>query len=153
MDIALIDPFIQAVREVVGQFGLPAEPAGGIALHDDTVTTEDVTTFIGLVGNMTGIAACSFEAATARSLASVMMMGMPVESLDAMAQSALAELTNMICGTAVIALSSVHSGIDITPPSVVVGENMLFIMGSSASASVPIDLGIGMLHLTVSLES
>lgn len=151
MDIALIEPCITAVRAVAGQFGLHAEPSGEVVLHPDTVTTEDVTAFIGFVGGLTGIVSCSYDAGTACSLASVMMMGMPVEVLDAMAQSALAEFSNMICGNAAISFSSVFPGTDITPPSVVVGEDMLFIMGSSASVTVPLDLGCGILHLTVSL--
>jgi chemotaxis protein CheX len=63
------------------------------------------------------------------------MMGrMPVESLDAMAKSALGELGNLLAASAVLKLNN-PVPIQISPPTVVLGER-LFLMISRVPSRV-----------------
>ena len=58
------------------------------------------------------------------SIASKMMMGMPVDTLDDMASSALCELSNMIMGSTATLFSTEKIAMDITPPISLHGSNL-----------------------------
>ena len=60
----------------------------------------------------------------AKAMASKMMFGMPVETLDDMASSALNELSNMIMGNTATIFSTLGILIDITPPIAVYGQDI-----------------------------
>jgi chemotaxis protein CheX len=53
-----------------------------------------------------------------------MMMGMPVETLDDMATSALCELCNMIMGSTATLFSTQQMVMDITPPMSMQGSHL-----------------------------
>ena len=51
-------------------------------------------------------------------------MGMPVETVDDMASSALCELSNMIMGSTATLFSTQKMAMDITPPIALQGNNL-----------------------------
>ena len=53
-----------------------------------------------------------------------MMMGMPVDTLDDMATSALCELCNMIMGSTATLFSTQQMVMDITPPMSMQGDHL-----------------------------
>ena len=57
-------------------------------------------------------------------IASAMMMGMKITELDEMSKSAIAESANMILGNAATILYNKGIKIEITPPSLMTGENI-----------------------------
>jgi chemotaxis protein CheX len=59
-----------------------------------------------------------------------MMMGMPVDTIDEIAISAIGEFTNMVTGNASITLSNNNLSVDTTPPSVISGKDIFFIISS-----------------------
>jgi len=152
MEEMFVDPFIQSITEIIEQFGIRTVKVGKTSIYEEMVINMDVTAFIGIVGSMTGNVAYSFSHDTAKNLASTMMMGMPVIEFDSMARSAIAELANMFTGSAVTKLSGLHPGMDITPPSVVSGDNILFMLGSVKTASVVMEMDIGKMEVHIGLE-
>lgn len=90
-------------------------------------------------GEIDGQVAFGLSPSVALKIASAMMGGFELSAFDEMSQSAVAELANMISGNACsqIASSGVH--IDITPPQVQVGEQIVPPVQELAYA-VPLEL-------------
>ena len=80
---------------------------------------------LGVTGEMSGQVCIVFDLNVAKDIASRMMMGMPVDVIDDMAKSALSELGNMIMGNAATLLSNNNLRIDITPPTLGMGNAKL----------------------------
>lgn len=83
---------------------------------------------LGLMGNLNGEVVLNIEKPTALEIVSKMMM-MPVEAIDALGQSAISELGNMIAGNTATVFANSDIIIDITPPS--------YFDGASYQSSVP----------------
>ena len=96
MDAKLINPFIDAFHTIMPQIGFTEVKRGNISLKDKTATSKGVTVLVGLTKELGGNVAYNMSEETAKFVASTMMMGMPVESMDDMAQSAISELANML---------------------------------------------------------
>lgn len=71
-------------------------------------------------------------------IASLMMGGMPIPTLDEMAKSAVAELCNMILGNAGIFLSQIGTKIDVTPPTTLTGEKIKLSMNDVLIICIPL---------------
>lgn len=77
---------------------------------------------LGLVGNLSGKVVLNLSHATALEIVSKMMM-MPVTDIDAIGQSAISELGNMIAGNAATVFASGNIIIDITTPNYCLGAD------------------------------
>lgn len=75
---------------------------------------------LGLIGALQGEVLLNIDKATALEIVSKMVM-MPVAEIDALGQSAISELGNMIAGNAATVFANNDILIDITPPSYSVG--------------------------------
>jgi chemotaxis protein CheX len=122
MDAKMINPFVDAVATVLPQLGFQSVQRGQIRLGEEFVEGRGVTVLIGLTQDVQGNLAYNFTEEAAKGIASTMMMGMPVTQMDEMAQSAISELVNMITANAATHFSSQNLLVDISPPSLVVGE-------------------------------
>ena len=98
---------------------------------------------VGVTGKIKGQVTFSISREIACKIASCMMMGMPVKELDEMSKSALAELGNMIMGNTATIFYGKGLQIDITPPSILTGDNMQFSTNGTQTVTVPIILSIG----------
>ncbi|AEX85976.1 hypothetical protein XO10_07820 [Marinitoga sp. 1135] len=87
----------------------------------------EVVVTIGFIGDLHGNIHIGLSEESARAVVSKMMMGMPVEKLDEMSLSALGELGNMISGAIAVNLEQLGYKINITPPSIMHGNNIIFI--------------------------
>ncbi|EET85637.1 CheC domain protein [Clostridium carboxidivorans P7] len=83
-----------------------------------------------------------------------MMMGMPVNELDDMAQSALSELTNMLTANASINLSEIGVNVNISTPTLLYGEDIQIKMNVDKILciqltvdDIPIDVNIALQNL------
>ncbi len=112
----------------------------------------NVIVMVGTTGELKGNAMISMNEEVAKAIASKMMMGMPVESLDDMAKSALSELGNMIMGTAATKLEGAGIKIDITPPSLMTGTNLSISSAAMDNMCIPIDTDCGHIDITISVK-
>lgn len=90
--------------------------------HKRTSIPDSIAVKLNLTGDRNGSVLIRFSEENAKKTASAMMMGMPIDELDDMALSALAELGNMIIGGASIHLSEAGINTDITPPTMLTGD-------------------------------
>lgn len=119
-----VNPFIKASQEILLQVANEETEIGEIFLRDSSFNGDNVIILIGLVGDLHGQVIFSLSQDLACEIASKMMCGMPVTKLDEISKSAVGELANMISGNAAMIFSSNQTKIDITPPTVMVGNGI-----------------------------
>lgn len=151
MDVKMINPFIDAIMRIMPQLGFLNIIKGNVSIGEQFVESKGITVIVGLTDGLRGNVAYNMSKETAMQIASKMMMGMPVVELDELAQSAISELTNMITGNAATNFEGEGLKVDISPPSLVVGEkfkarvsNSKFLVIEMIVDSLPIELNIGL---------
>jgi len=136
---------------IMPQLGFQNIVKGKLSVGDQFVESKGITILVGLTDQLRGNIAYNMTEQTAMQIASKMMMGMPVASLDDLAQSAISELTNMVTGNAATSFEKEGLRVDISPPSLVVGEQFRakvsstkFIIVEMVVDSLLIELNIGL---------
>lgn len=123
MDARIINPVIDAFREILPQLGFADIQRGNISMGTNSVESLGVTVIIGMTKALRGSVAYNMSESTAKLIASTMMGGMPVEQFDDLPQSAISELVNMVTANAAIRFEQMGLQVDISPPSLVVGAD------------------------------
>lgn len=122
MDVKFINPFIKSFTSVMPQLGFEAQK-GGVAMVD-SIVGDGLTVTVGLIGDIKGNVIYMINEVDGKKIASKMMMGMPVDELDEMAQSAISELTNMITANASTNYAEDGISVDISTPVLMTGESI-----------------------------
>lgn len=152
MDVKYILPFLEALKGVLEQFGAADIKRGNMAKNELMHVDTDITAVVGMVGQVRGNIAYSMAEDTANKIVSAMMMGMPVEELDAMGRSALGEFSNMVTGNASTLLSNSGVQVDITPPSIIFGKDVYFIISSVETLKIEMESSLGKIEVNIGLE-
>ncbi|MBP2626899.1 MAG: putative chemotaxis phosphatase, CheX [Firmicutes bacterium] len=152
LDVKMVNPFIEAIMNIMPQLGFQSITKGNLSIGDQFMTSKGVTVLVGLTGGMRGNVAYNITEDTAKKMASIMMMGMPVAEMDEMAQSAISELTNMVTGNAATNFEKYGLRVDISPPALVVGSDFKskvscnkFLVVEMIVGSLVLELNIGIL--------
>lgn len=139
---ALAKAAIETIAMVCGQ---ELQKGDAYKHHRDSIQNA-IAVKLELTGDRTGTVLIRFNEENAKKTASAMMMGMPVEDLDDMALSALAELGNMIMGGASIHLSEAGINTDITTPTLLKGDidikNTISVPISNNNMRIVLDINI-----------
>src|ERR1051325_9853507 len=107
MKVEFVNPFIQAAREVL-ESELGGETVrGNLRLQKSAFTTDEITALVGVTGKVTGMVLYSMSQDTALGIVS-RMMGQEFADFDALAQSGIAELGNVI--TALVGVTGKVTG-------------------------------------------
>lgn len=130
MDVKHINPFMDAFASVMPQLGFSNTRRGNLSAKAKEVKRTGVLVILGIVGDVKGNVVYAMDTDVAKNIASVMMMGMPVETFDEMAQSAISELTNMITANASTFFADAGIHVDISTPTLLLGDNMSVKMNS-----------------------
>jgi chemotaxis protein CheX len=126
MDVKLINPILTAFTEVLPQIGFNSIEKKDISLTGSTLEIDGVLVNIGFTGVIKGVILISMDIDSAKRFASMMMMGMALESFDALAQSAISEMSNMVCANSCTQFSKIGiTGIDISPPTLLISSKGL----------------------------
>ncbi len=152
MDIKYINPFLQALVNVLGEFGINDVTKSELKKKEKMHVDMDITSVIGLIGGTRGNVAYSFSEETAKKIASAMMMGAPVDTMDTLSRSAISELTNMVTGKACSILSENGLITDLTPPSLIFGKDIYFIISSVETICLEMNTGFGKVEINIGLE-
>lgn len=130
MDVKYVNPFIESFVSVVPQLGFSKVQKGGLSVKGKDLINTGVIIVVGIVGAIKGNVVYSMDMESAMKIASIMMMGTPVDELDEMSQSALSELANMLTASAATSFYNVGIKIDISTPTLLYGENISVNMSS-----------------------
>jgi len=153
MNIDFINPFIEASQTVLKQIASIDAKLGKVYLKESPYKSDSILILVGLTGSIRGQAIFSMSKNLAMSIASSMMFGMPVTELDEISKSAISELTNMILGNAATLLYNRGTDVEITPPSLLMGDNMTISPNKMKTVCVPLLLdNDGVIELDISIE-
>lgn len=154
MNVELINPFISAAQSVLKDMAQISTKMGKPYLKNPEYEGDIITIVVGITGAMRGQVILSLKEDIACSIASHMMMGMPVPELNDMAKSAVSELGNMILGNAATIFSTKGIVVDITPPNLVIGNNLSFSVSDSKTICVPLnnEEGETLIELNIALK-
>lgn len=152
MNIEYINPFIEASQTVLKQIASLDAKLGKVFLKTAPYKSEDIIIMVGLTGKIRGQANFSMKKGFAMKIASSMMMGMPVSEFDELSKSAISELANMIMGNAATILYNKGINVDITPPALLMGENMQITPSKMTTICVPLNVGDDVFLLDISTE-
>jgi len=153
MNVEYINPFIEASQTVLKQIAGVNAKLGKVYIKTSPYKSDSIVIIVGLTGKMRGQAIFSMSKTVAMDIASSMMGGMPVTELDEMSRSAVSEMANMILGNAATILFNRGVSIEITPPSLLMGENMQVSSDKLKIICIPLILDNGnVIEIDISVE-
>ena len=138
MNVEYINPFIEASQSVLMMMTGSKPELGQVYLRSAPFQSDNVAVIVGLTGKIRGQVVISLTLETALNVASAMMGGMKVIELDDISKSAISELGNMIMGNTATILASRGVGIEITPPSLLIGEKIVIAPAHMKTICVPL---------------
>lgn len=131
MDVRHVNPFLESFTTVMPQLGFGNIQRGNLSVKGQELTYSGVIIIVGIVGAIKGNVVYCIDMEAAKKIASTMMMGMPVDTLDEMSRSALSELTNMLTANAATSFFNAGITMDISTPTLLYGENISVKMSSN----------------------
>jgi chemotaxis protein CheX len=151
MRAEFINPFLQAATEVL-ESELSAAPARGtIGLQRSAYTSDEVTAVVAVTGELAGMVLIAMTNATARAIVSK-MMGQDFPELDALAQSGIAEIGNVITGRAAVLLSEAGFPSDLAPPMLLIGHGTMISTLDVQRLVIPLETELGKIEIQVALK-
>ena len=151
MKVAFVNPFIDAAREVLeSELGGDAN-RGNIRMHKSAYTTDEVTALVGVAGAVSGVVLYSMSEETARNMVA-RMLGQDCPEFDALAQSGIGELGNVITGRAAALLAVAGYASNITPPALVMGKNTMITTLDLNRLVFPLETEAGTMEIQVVLS-
>mgnify|MGYP000997162531 CR=1 FL=1 len=124
MDVNSINPVLAAFASILPQIGFQTVEKKGVSLGGSKLVSKGLIVNIGVMGPLKGSILIGMDLESAKKFASKMMMGMPVEELDSLAQSAISEMSNMVCANACTNFAATGlADLDISPPTLLLGKN------------------------------
>lgn len=149
MDVNHINPILNAFTNVMPQLGLADIQKKGVSLRGRLIESPGIVVIIGLIGDIKGNIIYAMSEDDAKKIASTMMMGMPVENFDELAQSAISELVNMLTANATTNFSYDNIHIDISTPTLIYGK---FTANATTDKVICIVMDVGGLTIEVNIS-
>ncbi|MFB6355942.1 MAG: chemotaxis protein CheX [bacterium] len=149
-----LNPFISAAQDVLQQF-LPEIDIelGDPSISDAPTETLGAATYIGISGELEGRVIYDMDRVTATNLASA-MNGEEIPGMNELVRSTIQELANVISGNAATNLrrEAEDKEIDITPPSMIVGDTEISDSVSRQYITVPLATNHGTIIINLAVR-
>ncbi len=152
MDAKLLNPFIQAAVEVLKAEVDTDVTRGEISMQKSSLTSDDITVLINLVGDVYGVVMYGMQKNTCLNLVSK-IMGQEFTELNSLAQSGMAELGNVISGRATIRFSETGYKSNISTPTVLTGNGIEISTLDFPRIVVPLETQFGILTVHLALRT
>jgi chemotaxis protein CheX len=149
MDVNYINPILNSFASIMPQLGLANVAKKGMSLKGRFIESPGVMIIVGIIGDIKGNVIYGLSLNDAKKIASTMMMGMPVDKFDELAQSAISELTNMLTATVATNFSNDNININISTPTLVHGE---FTANASSDKVVCVEMGVNEMTIQVNIS-
>ena len=152
MDAKLVNPFIEAFMAVMPMLGFEVPTRKNMFVKNKNAVSRGVVVMVGFTKQLRGNVVYNLTDETARFIASTMMMGMPVPEFDAMAQSAISELSNMLSANAATNLTQMGLDVDISTPNLTIVEGFSVKISDSKYLVVEMDLQGHSVEIAISVD-
>lgn len=152
MRVQFVNPFVTAACDVLATEIGTSPSRGALVIEQNPYTTEDVTAVIGMSGAARGSVYVSMSQETALLIVGK-MMGHEIAVMDELAQSGIAELTNVVVGTASISLADLGYPAQISPPLMLIGAGARITSFDLMRVVVPLTTAFGIVKIHVALRT
>lgn len=149
MDVKHINPVIESFINIMPQLGLTEVTKENVSLKENYIESPGVVIIIGLIGDVKGNIIYGITIEDAKKIASTMMIGMPVDDLNEMAQSALSELVNMLTANVATNFSKENITVDISTPTLIKGT---FTANASTDKVICVTMNINGLKIDANIS-
>ncbi len=149
MDVNYINPFLVAVKNVFETMIDIPFSLGTPAVKKDTEPSFDVSSIIGLSGDVTGCVVVNLSKDIALELASS-LLGEEMQEIDEDCTDAIGEVANMIAGNAKTDFPSGNNSISV--PSVVIGKHKVTYPSGIPIITIPCDTDAGQLVIDIAIK-
>lgn len=149
MDVNHINPVLKSFTNVLPQLGMTNIQKKGVSLKGKVIESPGVVITIGLFGDLKGNIIYGMTEDNAKSIASKMMMGMPVDDFNELAQSAISELINMLTANTATNFSENNIIIDISTPTLMYGD---FTATASSDQVLCVKMGVDEYDIDVNIS-
>lgn len=146
-----VNPFVTSAFQVLQTETKGPVSQGAVTVAETPLVSDEVTVLIGVVGRAQGLVLYGMAEATALGIVSA-MVGEPMATFDGLAESAIAELGNVITGLASGELEQAGYPCKIAPPSVVTGKDTSISTLSIKRLVIPLETAMGPITVHVALR-
>ena len=151
MRVEYINPFVEAAFNILKEVLQSDISRGELYLKATSQPVLGVAAIIGLSGDVEGRVLLDMSLDTAQSIATTMNSD-ELDGFDELAKATIAELANMITGQAVTKLHDLGYNFDLSPPSLITGDNMVVTDSGVEALIVPLQLPQGNLEINVAVR-
>lgn len=151
MKIEFLNPFISAAAEVLEKDAGTQVTRGKVALVKGLFVSDDVTVLINLVGQVQGTVLYSLAYGAAKALVS-QILGQEFPEFNELAQSGIAELTNVITGLSSTNLARAGYASIISVPMLIIGKGSRISTLAGERLVVPLETQFGSFGLDLALR-
>ncbi len=149
--VSIVGPIVEAAARVLRQMCRQNVAKGRIYRIRSQRTSGEVSAVIAVTGGIAGLVTYSMSRETAIAIAEA-MIGEPCAELDELAQSAIAELANIVTGQAGTALQRAGIQNDMSPPLLLMGKDMSFSTFNLTRLVVPLVLDCGEFNIDMGIK-
>ncbi len=150
IDVKYINPFIKAVHNLFETMIEVPFKLGKPALKKNKEAPHEISSIIGLSGDVTGCVVISLSKEVALELVGA-LLGEPVSELDEDSTDAIGEIANMIAGNAKTDFPEGNNSISV--PSVVVGKHQVSYPSGLPIITIPCKTEKGQMVIEVALKA
>jgi chemotaxis protein CheX len=149
--VELINPFVKAAIDVLrSELGKDVE-RGKLRLETGGNASHDIAVLIGMTGDCKGFVLYGMNLDTGKGIVGK-MMGQECDEFDELARSGIAEIGNVITGGASRGLSETGYHCNITPPTLIVGQNTSIATLDIPRVALPIKTICGEIEIHLALK-
>jgi chemotaxis protein CheX len=147
----LINPFLESAYNFLKNELSTEVTRGQLRLEESRATSGEVNVAIGVTGDAEGIVIYSMSERTAKTVASA-LIGESVPVFDQLAESAIAEMGNIITGQAAIGLEECGYLCKLSPPTLISGKGVVISTLDIQRLIIPLELPLGYFEICVALR-
>jgi chemotaxis protein CheX len=151
MRVEYINPFVEAAFSIMQEVLQEEVVRKELYLKKTSQPVMGVAALVGLAGDVEGRVLIDMSKETALGIASA-MNGEKLSELDELVKATITELANMVTGQAVTKLHDLGFKFDLTPPSIITGENMQVTDLNVEALIVPLSVPQGLVEINVAIR-
>ena len=151
MRVEYINPFVEAAYSIMQEVLQEEVIRKELYLKKTSQPVMGVAALVGLAGDVEGRVLIDMSRESAIGIASA-MNGEELTELDELVKATITELANMVTGQAVTKLHDLGFKFDLTPPSIITGDNMQVSDLNVEALIVPLSVPQGLVEINVAIR-
>ncbi len=151
MRVEYINPFVESAYSIIKEVLQVEIHRKDLYLKKTSQPVMGVAALVGLAGGVEGRVLIDMNQDTALKIAST-MNGEELTEMDELVKATIAELANMITAKALTKLFDQGFSFDLTPPSILTGDNMQVSNADVEALIVPFEIPQGMVEINVAIR-